>query len=143
MNADLRRQPFHSHTETATCRPEECTGHPQWEQIRAARDASSARPAEAIVGAWGGADTDVLTSLAAGGRADYPGYRGPTETANPAEAELADLRRALRNLYVELLRRREEWARSNIHGAAARAVAYQYAAGRLQRIIEGSETRHG
>lgn len=90
------------------------------EAIRDAEQASSARPAEAIVGDWTGEATPA---------------------AEAAAADLADLRRQIRRVYANVLHRRDEWANSTLDGAVARAVAYQNVAGQLLRVIQSNEAR--
>lgn len=88
--------------------------------VRAAAAASSAGPADAIVGNWTG-------------EAATPGER--------AGLDLAHLRRRVRSVAVECLRRRETWARQNGEVNTARAVAYQSVAGLLQQALEDNEAR--
>lgn len=52
------RDPGHSHTRDIPCRPEDCTGHPEWEAIRQGRPT----PVETLY-LWMGSPTDAPEHL--------------------------------------------------------------------------------
>jgi hypothetical protein len=49
---------------------------------------------------------------------------------------MSDLRKAVRELYLDLLREREKWAKSDLPCAAQRAILYQGAAARVMRVLD-------
>lgn len=68
------------------------------------------------------------------------------EVASRQEREalaFRDLRAGVRKVTCEALRRREHWAKSDVDGAVARAVAYQSIAGDLIRLLDAVDAAHG